>query len=223
MTDILDEIEQDLRRDRMRRVWKRYGWLIATVAALFVLAIAGWRGYAAWEASRSASTGDRYLQAIEAAERGEHEAAVRELEALIRSGAPGGYPALARFRIAASLAGRGDTAGAVAAFDALSNDTTISESFRDIARLRAGLLLVDGAPYAEVQRRLERIATAPANPFRHTAREILGLAAYRAEERQTAARWFRDLVVDGQAPESARNRGSLALTMLAADGVTPPQ
>lgn len=221
MTDILDEIEQDLRRDRMKRFWQRWGWLVLTVAVVFVAIIAGWRGYVGWQNSRSAATGDRYVQAIEAAERGDHEAAARELEALTRD-APGGYPTLARFSLAATLAARGDQAGAVAAFDALAADASLPQSFRDIARIRAGLLLVDNAPYAEVQRRLEPVAV-NGNPFRNTARELLGLAAYRVEERQTAARWFRDLVVDPDATESARNRGSLVLTMLAADGVTPPQ
>jgi hypothetical protein len=221
MTDILDEIEQDLRKDRMRRFWKRWSWLVLSVAVVFVLVVAGWRGYVGWQNSRSAATGDRYVQSLEAAERNDHEAAIRELEALARD-APGGYPTLARFRLAASLAGRGDNAGAVAAFDALAADASLPQNFRDVARLRAGLLLVDNAPYAEVQRRLEPVAAA-GNPFRHTARELLGLAAFRTDERETAARWFRDLVVDGAAPEGARNRASLALTMLAADGVTPPQ
>jgi hypothetical protein len=221
MTDILDEIEQDLRKDRMRRFWLRWGWLVVGAAVIFVLAVAGWRGYVGWQNSRAASFGDRYLQSIEAAERGDHDAAIRELEGIVRE-APGGYPALARFRLAASLAGKGDSAGAIAAFDALAADTSLPQSFRDVARLRAGLLLADTAPYADVQRRLEPVA-ANGNPFRHTARELLGLAAYRTDERETAARWFRDLVADPLAPETARNRGSLALTMLAADGVTPPQ
>jgi hypothetical protein len=221
MTNILDEIEQDLRKDRMKRIWQRYGIAIVTAAAILVLTVAGWRGWVAYEASRASQLGDRFLQAVQTGEAGNHDDAIRALEELARTGS-GGYPVLARFRLATERAAKGEIETAVRGFDALANDASLTESWRDIARLRAAMLMVDSGSTAEVARRVERL-TGGDNPFRHTAREIMGLAAYRAGDREAAARWFNALVTDSDAPEGARNRGSLVLTMLAADGVSPAQ
>lgn len=219
MTDILDEIEQDLRKDRMKRVWQRYGIAIVAAATIFVLAVAGWRGWVAYEASRASQLGDRFIQAVQAGEAGNHDDAIRALEDLVRTGS-GGYPVLARFRLATEHAAKGDAEAAIRGFDALANDSGLTASWRDIARLRAAMLMVDAGSAAEVAARVERM-TVGDNPFRHTAREIMGLVAYRAGDREAAARWFNALVVDLDAPEGARNRASLVLTMLAADGISP--
>jgi hypothetical protein len=220
MADILDEIENDLRRDRLNRFWKRWGTLAVGAAIVVVAIFAGWRGYVAWQASRAATMGDRYLAAVRQSEAGQSDEAARAFEALAREGV-GGYPALARFRLAAEQAGKGETAAAVAAFDALAADGSLPANFRDIARLRAGLLLVDSGSAADVVRRVEAL-TVPTNAYRHAARELMALAAYKAGDKPAAARWWRDLVTDREAPDGARNRGSLALAALAAEGVTPP-
>jgi hypothetical protein len=219
MSNILDELEQDLRKERMKRFWQRYGGMFVAVATVVVLAVAGWRGWAAYQTSRAAQLGDRYLQAVQAGEAGNHDEAIRGLEALVREGA-GGYPTLARFRLATELAAKGEAEPAARAFDALAADTALSPTWRDVARVRAAFALVDAAPYAEVAARAEPVAVA-GNPFRHAAREALGLAAYRAGDKAAAVRWFNDLVTDGEAPEGARNRGGLMLTILAAEGATP--
>lgn len=221
MTNILDEIEQDLRRDRWNRVWQRYRWVIVGGAILVVAVVAGWRGWIAYEQSRAAQLGDRFLAAVQASDAGNHDEATRLFEDLARTGT-GGFPAMARFRLANERAAKGETAEAVAAFDALANDTSIPESWRDIARLRAAMALVDSAPLAEVANRVERLSAA-GNIFRHSAREVIGLSAFRNGDRTIAARWFNDLAGDPETPDGIRNRASLMLILLAADGITPPR
>src|SRR5690606_11580462 len=101
-------------------------------------------------------------------------AALRQLE----EEGYGAYPLLARMRAATVLAANGDAQGAVAGFDAVAADTSIPGVIRDIARLRAALILVDTGSHADVSARAEAL-TGDTNPLRHSAREAIGLAAWK--------------------------------------------
>ena len=104
---------------------------------------------------------------------------------------------LARLRAATVLADKGDTDGAVQAFDAVSADNAVPVLIRDIARLRAGILLVDNGSYDDVAKRVEVLAV-DTNPLRHSARELLGLAAWK-EGRLSDAQKFFDQIGNDEA------------------------
>jgi hypothetical protein len=74
-----------------------------------------------------------------------------------------------------------------------------------LATVRAGLLLVDTAPYDELRTRLEPLAAAD-RPFRHTARELLALGAWRAGDSAAARRWIDMVVSDPETPTGIRSR-----------------
>ena len=93
---------------------------------------------------------------------GKNDEALKTLEALEKDGY-GAYPVLARMRAATVLADKGDLAGAVAAFDKVSADTSIPLAIRDMARLRAAFILVDTGSYDDVATRVEAL-TADSNP-----------------------------------------------------------
>lgn len=217
MSDIFSEIDEDLRRDRLKTFWLRYQWLIVGVIALFIAAIGGWRGYGAWRASQADALGDRYLAAIALSEAGKSDDASAAFAALARSGAPG-YFALAALREAGELAAAGKAAQAVAAFDRVAADTSLRPSLRDVARVRAAFLLIDSAP-AEVAPRLGTLL-APAAPFRHLAREATGLAAYKRADLATARATFETLIRDPEVPADLRNRANLILTLLTDEGAS---
>jgi hypothetical protein len=82
------------------------------------------------------------------------------------------------------------------------------------------MALVNTAPVSEIAARVERMS-ADANPYRHLARELMGLAAYRNGDHKTAAKWFDSVYGDVQTPADIRSRAQLVLTLLAADGITP--
>ena len=43
MADIFNEVEQDLRREQMKRLWDRIGIYVIAVAVLVVAITGGWR------------------------------------------------------------------------------------------------------------------------------------------------------------------------------------
>ena len=128
---------------------------------------------------------------------------MRTLETLAKE-APGGYALLTRFRLAAEL-GRDKAEEGAKAFDALAGDAAIDATWRDLARLRAALLRLDTAEPAAVRQSLEPL-TGASIPWRHSARELLGLSALKAGDIEEAGRWFDQIAADRETPAALRQR-----------------
>jgi hypothetical protein len=218
MTDIFREIEEDLRRDRLSNVWKRHGNALIGLAVVVVLGTAGWRFWSHLEQQKADATGARFRQATELSREGKASEAEAALEALSKD-APTGYRGLARFRLASEIGKRDAEAGA-AAFEALANDSSVDDpALRDLARLRAAMLIIDKADPKAIVAKVEGLAK-PGNPWRNSARELLGLAALKAGDYEGAGRWFDEIVVDREAPRSLRQRANRYLALVRAGPVT---
>jgi len=116
-------------------------------------------------------------------------------------------------REAAELAQR-DPKAAVAAYEKIASDSAVDPVLQDLAGLRAGAILVDTAPFAEAQARLEPLA-GPGRIFRHTARELLALGAWRAGDTAAARRWSDLIMADNETPAAVRNRTEMLMTLTA--------
>jgi hypothetical protein len=220
-TQFIREIDEDLRRDRLMKLWERYGIYAIGAAVLIVAATAGWRGWDWYQTREGVKAGSRFEAALVLAESGKHAEAEQEFEALSK-GANWGYRLLSRMRLAAEIGARDATAGA-AAYDAIAADSSIDVAIRDVARLRAALLLVDTAQVAEIASRVEPLMGAT-SPFRFSAREILALARYKAGEREAARAMFAQLASDPETPAALRNRAEvmLALASVGTDASAKP-
>ena len=211
MTDIFREIDEAVRHEQLKKLWERYGIYLAALAVLLVLGIAGWRGYAWWEERKAAEAGAAFESAMALADSGKPQDAQTALARLVAEGSSG-YRKLARLREAALLA-RQDPKAAVAAYDAIAADPRMDAELRDLAGLRAALLLVDSAPLDEMQRRLEPL-TGPKNTFRHSARELLALATWRASDTAAARRWSELIMTDAETPPSLRARTEMLMALV---------
>ena len=118
---------------------------------------------------------------------------------------------------ASVLAAKGDVAAAVAGFDAVAGDTGVPEPLRDTARLRAAFLLIDGGSAAEVAARAEALAN-EASPFRHSAREALGLAAWKEGRASDALILFDQILADDAAPTGIKERATLMAELIRGAG-----
>ena len=217
MADIFREIDEEVRRDKAAELWKKYGWVITALAVLVVLAVAGWQFWLHRENQASQAVGARLEAALKSSRDGDGtqaEAILKELAA----GAPAGYRQIARFRLAAETAKR-DAAAGVAAFDALAADASLEQVYRDLAKLRAGILRVDLSPFPEVKAALEPLAT-PQGVWRHSPREFLGVAALKANLFDEAGRWFDAAITDPQVPQALRQRVDLYLPLVRGGPVT---
>ena len=166
------EVNEEIRTDRAKAFWRRFGPLLIGAAVAIVLGTAGMVAYRHWSGSQAATSGDKYLSALDLADQGKNDEALAALSALEKDGY-GEYPVLARMRAATLIFQKGDAAGAVAAFDKITADASVPPAIQDIARLRAAFILVDTGSYDDVAKRVEPI-TADGNPMRFSAREVLG-------------------------------------------------
>jgi hypothetical protein len=214
--NFLREIDEEVRRDKAADLWKKYGNLVIVLLALLVVAVGGWRFWQYRQEQAAHAVSSRLEEALKASRESRGEDAEKTLTDLAKEGSDG-YRLVARFRLAAEAARREPADGAKA-FDALANDTTVEQVFRDLARIRSNLLKVDSVPYAEIRAAVEPLA-APAGTWRHTAREILGLSALKGGNLDEAGRWFDQIVVDPQAPQGLRQRADLYLGLVKAGAV----
>jgi len=217
MADIFREIDEEVRRDKAAELWKKYGWVVTSLAGLAVLAGAGWQDWLHRGNQASPAGGARPEAALEAP-RGGGAPPARTIPEGLSAPAPAGSRPTARCRLAAETAKRDAAAGA-AAFDALAADASLDQTSRDLAKLRAGILRVDLSPYAEVKTALEPLASAQ-GVWRHTAREFLGIAALKANLFEDAGRWFDAAITDPQAPAALRQRVELYLALVRGGPVT---
>jgi hypothetical protein len=211
VSELFDEVDEEVRRDQLKKLWDQYSIYIVALALLIIAGVGGWRGYQYLEAKRAAEAGAAFDKATELSEANKHaeaEAAFADLAAK----APWGYRMLARLRTAAEIANR-DKPAAAKMFDDIAADGSVGAPERDLARIRAAQLLLETTSYPNMLQRLEP-ATAAGATFRHTARELLALSAWRANDTAAARQWLDLIANDGESPASLRSRAEALQALL---------
>ncbi len=209
---IFREVDEELRQDRTRQLWEKYGGYALGAAVALVLGVAGYQGWTAYDKSVREDQGDRYAVADRLAGAGEYEAAARAF-ADLAADAGAGYATLARLRQAAAMVAAGDRAGALSVWDALAADDGVEPVYRDLADLMWALHSVDEGAPEEVAARLEPLI-APDGAWRFTAMETMAVLRLRTGESQAARDLFTRIVDDDQAPPDARSRAREMLDAL---------
>jgi hypothetical protein len=204
VSDIFREIDDELRRDSLVRLWSRYARYIiaaAVVVALIVAGIFAWRQYLASERLAQAQ---RYAAALTLARQGKEAEAAKLFAEVAKSG--GGYGIPAAFQEAALLAKTGDRQGAIAAYDRFAASSAGRE-YRDLAVLLAAMQLL---PDSDPKTVIERLAplTEPGNPWRASALDVTAAARLKAGDRGGALDIYQQLADDLAAPRELRARAA---------------
>lgn len=225
MADIFDEVSEDIRAERVRRLAARYGGWVVGAVLLLIAGVAGWQVWQAREAERSAAVAGSYIAALRGA--GEtppgtdappdRAPAAAELARLAES-APGGYRTLARLRLAALRAEAGDAPAALALWEQVAADGAADTLLRDLAALLWAQRQVDAGDPSAIEARLRPLLM-PTNPWRSLAQEVDALLALRLGRTDQARQAFRQLSADASAPAGVRARAEALLARL---GETAP-
>jgi len=211
VSELFDEVDEEVRREQLKKLWDRYSIYIIAAALLIIAAVAGWRGYQYLEAQKAAEAGAAFDAALDLAEQNKHAEAQAAFDRLATT-APAGYRMLARLRAAGEVAASDPEAGAKL-YDELAADRSIGTEQQDVARIRAAGLLLDTDSYPNMLQRLEA-ATKPDATFRHTARELLALSAWRANDITAARQWLDMIASDGETPAAMRSRAEALQALL---------
>lgn len=217
--NIFREVDEELRSDRMRSFWRRFAPYIIGAAVLVVVGVAANEGWTWYHATNAAKSSDELYAAFDLADGGDIAAAQAQLTTLIADGS-GSYPMLAQFKQAGLLAKDGKVTEAVAAYDALAV-TLSNQHLRELALVLAGTLMVDAGTLADVQARVETIAT-DGNPLRNAAREAMGLAQYKAGQFDAAQASFEAVLNDPMTQSSTRNRMGYYIAAMLSEGAIKP-
>ena len=211
MSELFDEVDEEVRREQLKKLWDKYSILIIAAMVLIIAAVGGWRGYQYLEAQKAAEAGAAFDKAVELAEANKHTEAEAAFADLVAK-APFGYRTLSRLRLAAEIANR-DAPAAAKMYDEIAADRSVGVADQDLARIRAAQLLLESASYPNMKERLEA-AAAPGSTFRHTARELLALSAWRANDAAAARQWLDMIANDGETPPSLRSRAEALQALL---------
>jgi len=213
VADIFNEVDEDLRRDKALVFWKKYQNHIIGLVLVVIAVTAGISGYRAYHQRQIEANGTAYLQAMQTLER-DPKAAGPAFDALAKGG--GGYAVLARFQQANLAVKNGDKAKAAELFQAIANDGSVDKAMKDVAAVLGGLALLDLGKNDEASKLVAPL-TGDGQPYRFSALEVQGQAAFASGDKKKAKEIFTQLKQLGQlpnAPQSITQRADLMLSRL---------
>lgn len=209
------EVDEELQRDRMAKLWKRYGPIVVGATIIVVLGTAGKVGWDAWQARQLEQQGAAFAAAEAALGRDDPGAAAAQF-ATLAAAQRGSGAALAKLREAEARIAAGDTGAALALLDELARGDRIDPILRDYAAVVAAQHRLGTEDPAAIQASLVTQMAADA-PFRHSAREIAALAALLAGDEDAAVATLRQLQADAATPSDLRRRSAEMLAALGVD------
>lgn len=210
--DVIREVEEELRREKYKNLWDRYGIYVIGAALAIILLVGGSQAWSYWQKTRAGETGAKFEAAIKLVGENKVGEAKKALQEIASDGS-GGYPTLAKLRLAGMERAAGRDGAAIKAYEAVAADSATDEIFRDFARIQAASLRSGKADWAEMEGRLKELV-AKAGPWRNSARELLALAAYKAGKKSDAQRLFTEILTDRATPSAMRQRAQMMLSII---------
>lgn len=213
MSDIFREVDEEVRQDRAKAMWDKYG-KVAIAAAVLVVALVG--GIKAWEyysLKQQEKAGTAFFNSMALAESGKDKEALAAFQTLAKSGSSG-FATLAKFQEAGLSAKEGKQDEAVALFDQLASTSALDDSLKNLARMRAALLLSNSASLKDVEARIGDLSEAT-SPWHHSAKEILAITAFRTGDLARAEKLFNLLSADASTPGPMRTRAAVMVSIIA--------
>jgi len=209
---LIREIDEEIRRERLTNLWNQYGALFLSGLAAIVLLVGGWQWYTAYQLDRAQTAGRQFQEAVQLLDGDKKTDGLAALEQIAKEGTPA-YATLAKLRLAATHRTAGETDKAIALYQAIADDTGGDRLLSSFASLQIASLKVDHGTWTEAQNRLNDLSD-DSSPWRHTARELLGLAAFRHKKWDEARQAYTTLMSDPTVSQTIRQRAQTALALI---------
>jgi hypothetical protein len=209
---LLREIDEELRQEHYAKLWKQYGTYIIAAAVILILGVAGFQGWRAYDAKARLANSEAYALASRLIAEGKPDEAAAAFSTLAKD-AHGGYALLSQFQEAAVRANQNKPEEAAAIYREIADDSGAPEMYRDVAVILGAYQELDTATPGALSARIDPL-TADTSPWRHSAREITGLIAWQAGDRDKARDAFSKLSQDDTAAAAMRGRAGEMLATL---------
>jgi len=207
----IEEVTEEVRRDRLFALFRKYGW----IGVLGVVLIVGGAAVTEWRKASNRAAAQAFGDAVMVAlEQGTAPARRAALAAV-----PASADRAAILNLMLASDPTDDRAGTLAALDKVASDATLPASYRDLAVLRR--VVLSGADMALADRRaaLDPIA-APGRPFRPLALEQLAYLLVEAGDTAGAIAALQALSQDQEAPSGLRQRATQMIVALGGQAAT---
>lgn len=206
----IQEVSEDLRRDKLFGLMRRYGW----IAVVLVLMVVGGAAYFEWQKAQARASaeafGDRVLAAIEA------EPASARLNGLSGVSGTDVQNGVLQLLIASETLAQDDRAGTLAALAAVADNTALPSSYRQLATLKR--VIVAGSDMAAADREAALGGLAQAGqPFRPLALEQLALLRASEGDLDGALALLNDLLSGPDVTQVLRRRAQQLVIALGGD------
>jgi len=215
---LLREVDEELRREQMEKLWQRYNGLILGVAALIVAAVAGYKFLETRRITNSQAAGAEFEAAVKLSDEAKTDEAIKAFQKIADTG-PHGYASLAKLHVAGAYVKAGRLDDALKAYEALGNDSGADQLLKSFAQLQAASLRMEQADFTEMQNRLNSL-TGDQSPYKVSAREMLGFAAFKAGKYDEARKLLEPLLIDPAATQAIQERIKVVMAKIAAAEVS---
>lgn len=211
VANFIEEVDEEVRRDRAQKLWKRWSPFIIGAVIVILAGVAGYELWKGWQADKIAAAGARFSSALNLAQAGKPTEAAAAFADLAKGDAAG-YAQLARFQQAANLVEAKDIPGAVAVYDVIAGDSSAPARFRDLARYLAVFHGLDQLAPDQVKQRISAIGSD--SPWAANARELGAIAELKGGNAEEARRQLTALADDPLVPAGLRGRAAELLAAL---------
>jgi hypothetical protein len=207
VSDIFREVEEDVRRERLEKIWNAYGNYIILAVVLLFAGIAGWQFWQRHELAERQKVSDAFIAAQRITN---PQAAASSFADLAKTG-PKGYALMARLSQAGAMFASGQRSGAIDLYKQIAKDD--NGVIGSVARLRAAWALAETASRSDLADLLKPLDQ-PGNAWRLNAREVLAYADYRAMDTKAAMTKYSELAMDPESSEGLRSRAQAMAAFL---------
>jgi hypothetical protein len=204
LSDIFDEVEEEVRKERYEVLWKKYGAYVTAVAIALVLAVGGYRFWQYWQLEQNREASNAFFAAQELAQSGNLVGAESAF-AKLAADAPSGYATVAKFAEAAVLLSENKREAALVILRDLTNGD--DPVLADAARIQIAWVEADRVSKAQLQEIVKPLLAAD-NPFRFAASEVAAYVSLRLGERDAALAAYDRLGKEQGAPPGIRQRAT---------------
>jgi hypothetical protein len=200
----LREVDENLRRDQLQDMAKKYGAWIVAAAVLLLAAIGGWIYWQDRQEKAASQDSEVLAQIYTDIGAGKVANVPQRLDALA-AGSEGALKASAMLARGAVAIEQNDRATATAKFNEVASAKDLPQPYRDLGLIRATSMEFDTLRPEQVIVRLQPL-TKPGNPWFGSAGELTAMALVKQGKKLEAGRLFAAIAADQQVPESIRAR-----------------
>jgi hypothetical protein len=200
----LREVDENLRRDQMQTLVKRYAWLIIAAVVLFLAAIGGWLYWQERQQQKVAAQSEELTKVFQDIGTPREPTVAKRLDTLAEEGNDVIRPTALFLRAAIALQNN-DRTSAIATYRKIADDGDLPQAYRDSASVRLTTLEFDQIKPEQVIARMEAL-TKPGEPWYGTAGELTAMALLKQGKKTEAGRLFASIAADKEVPATIRSR-----------------